>query len=184
MAYTAPPNFVAGDPLTEADLDILSDDISYLYGISQGVTFSGCQLRRTGTQSITTNTWTPVTWQTESGGFDIGGWWSSGTNIVVPSGAVPAGYSTIAVDVQSSTNFAANTVGQRYIRVLVNGSETEKSSFVALGGGDNTDVRVVDAVVVAAGDIITVEVYQASGSTLTISASNTKVTVERRAPVA
>ena len=46
------------------------------------------------------------------------------------------------------------------------------------------EFAVPDAVVVAAGAIITVEVYQNSGSTLSIASSDTKVTVLRRAPVA
>jgi hypothetical protein len=184
MAYTAPPDFVAGDPLTEADLDVLSDDISYLYGVSQGVTLSGCQLRRTSTQSIGNTTWVAVTWQTESGGFDVGSWWSSGTNIVVPAGAIPPGYTTIAVDIRASTNFSADAAGTRFMRILVNGSEARKSSLTGIGGGDVTDIDVAHTVIVAAGDVITIEVYQSSGSSLTISGSNTIVSALRRAPVA
>jgi hypothetical protein len=184
MTYTAPPTFVAGDPLAAADLNVLSEDIEYLAGVAEGVTFSGCQLRRTSTQSIPNTTWTKVTWQTESGGFDVGSWWSSGTDIVVPAGAIPPGYTTIAVDVKASTNFASDSTGTRFMRVLVNGSETEKASRTGLGGGDVTDIDVSDVVIVEAADVITIEVYQSSGSSLNISSSNTKVTVTRKAPVA
>ena len=183
MAYTTPPTFTAGTVLTAANLNILGDDIVYLKGITDGVNFSGVQLRRTATQSITTATWTAVTWQTETGGFDNGGWWSSGTNIVVPAGAIPSGFTTIACDVLARTYFGTNGTGSRKIRILVDGSVTETGNLPAISG-DQTDVWVPDAVVVAAGAIITVEVYQNSGSTLSIASSDTKVTVLRRAPVA
>lgn len=38
MAYTAPPNFTAGSVLSAAQMNILSDDIEYLYGIVGGPT--------------------------------------------------------------------------------------------------------------------------------------------------
>lgn len=43
MAYSAPPNFVAGSVVTETQLDTLSDDISWLYahGVQQGTAFPG-----------------------------------------------------------------------------------------------------------------------------------------------
>lgn len=181
--YTTPPTFVAADPLPAADLNILGDDIEYLKGITDGVTFSGTQLRRTATQSISSGSWTAVTWQTESGGFDYGGWWTSGTNIVVPAGAIPAGFTTIACYGIARTYFGSNSTGQRKIRILVNGSPTETSNFPAISG-DQTDVFVPDFFVVAAGDIITVEVYQNSGSSLNIASSDTKVTIVRYAPAA
>lgn len=181
---TTPPTFAAGDILEADQLNQLSDGIVELQAASEGTTFSGCQLRRTGTQSISTATWTTVTWQTESGGFDIGGWWTSGTDIVVPAGAIPSGVTQIAVDVTARTQFSANTTNSRYIRILLNGSETERGSKNADGSGDTTEVWCQDAIVVASGDIITVQVYQTSGSTLTIAGSNTKVTLERRGTVA
>jgi hypothetical protein len=183
MAYVTPPTFVPSDPLAADDLNTLGDDIGYLKAITDGVGFSGVQLRRTSTQSILDTTWTAITWQTESGGFDYGSWWSSGTNIVVPAGAIPSGFTTIACQVLTSTNFSSNGTGTRFIRILVNGSETEKRSVTAISG-DVTYIPAQDFIVVAAGDVITVEVYQSSGSTLTISGSNSKVTVTRYAPVA
>lgn len=183
MSFTTTPTFNSGDPLAASDLNILGDDITYLKGVADGVGFSGVQLRRTATQSIPDSTWTAVTWQTESGGFDFGSWWSSGTNIVVPAGAIPSGFTTIACQVIGGTNFAANGTGWRGIRVLVNGSATGKSSVDGVTG-DVTAVLVPDYVVVAAGDVITIEVYQNSGSSLTISSTDTKVSVVRAAPVA
>lgn len=183
MSYTTPPTFVADDPLAAADLNILGDDIAYLKGVADGVGFSGVQLRRTATQSITTATDTLITWQTESGGFDVGSWWASGTDIIVPASAIPAGYTTIACRVDASTRYASNGTGSRILRILVNGTATEGRVTSALSG-ETTTVDVADFIVVAASDVITVQTYQSSGSTLTIDGASTKVTVVRHAPVA
>lgn len=145
--------------------------------------FFGVQVRRTATQSIPTGTWTAITWQTETGGFDIGSWWSSGTDIVVPAGAIPAGFTTIACSVASSAPFDSNSTGSRNIRVLVNGTPTETRAFSALSGA-NTPIWVDDVVVVASGDVITVEVDQESGTSLNLQSSGAKVTVYRIFPVA
>lgn len=184
MAYTTPPTFADGTDLPASDLNILGDDIAYLKAIADGVTFSGVQLRRTSTQSITSGSYQAVTWQSESGGFDIGSWWSSGTDIVVPAGAIPSGSTTIACLVLTSTNFASNATGTRFLQVLVNGTVTENRAVTGIGGGDVTPIALQDVVVVAAGDVITAEVDQSSGSTLTISGTNTKITVIRLAAVA
>lgn len=180
---TTPPTFIAGDPVAAAELNQLGDGITELQAVAEGVTFSGCQIKRTANQSIPNTTWTVVTWQTESGGFDIGGWWSSGTDIIVPAGAIPSGATSIAIDVNARTSFASNGTGSRFIRTLLNGTQTEKTPSPALGGGDSTEVTIYDTIVVVAGDVLTVEVYQSSGGALNITGTNTKITVERRGTV-
>src|SRR5690349_21481646 len=109
MAYTTPPTFVADDPLAAADLNILGDDIAYLKAIADGVGFSGTRVTRAASTSISNNTDSAITFTAEP--TDVGGWFSSGTNVVVPAGAIPAGYTTIAVDVIGQTSWTANGTG-------------------------------------------------------------------------
>lgn len=183
MSWTDPPTWTAATLTSSQMNQYVSANLTYLKGIADGLTFSGVQLRRTATQSISSGAWEEVTWQTESGGFDYGSWWASGTDVIVPSGAIPAGYTTIACQVIARTNFAANATGWRGVRILVNGTYTEKAAGNGLSG-DVTEVSAFDFVVVGAGDIITTEVYQNSGGALNISATDTKLTVVRFAPVA
>ena len=95
MSYTAPPTFVASDVLTAAQLNVLSDDIAYLYSTLQGVTYSACSVRRAANQSLTTATETEISFDNED--LDIGGWYSSGTDIIVPAGAIPSGSTSVGV---------------------------------------------------------------------------------------
>jgi hypothetical protein len=181
MPWTDPPDFEPDTELAAADLDILSADLLFLKGITDGVSFSGTQLGRSGTQNITTGTWTAVTWQTEA--FDYGGWWASGTDIIVPAGAIPDGYTSIALLITFRSSFAVNGTNTRFLRLLNNGSQFGKVSTRAIDG-ENTDLVMVEFVVVEAGDVITAEVHQNSGSTITIGADNTQITVVRYAPAA
>lgn len=177
MAWTTPPTFTAGTVLTAANLNILSDDLSYLKGITDGVALSGVQLRRAASQSISNDTDTNFSWDTES--LDYGGWWSSGTAATVPAGAIPSGFTTIAVLVLASAKFASNGTGKRRIKILKNGSTTGSWTIGAVSG-DVTDVVLSDVFTVAAGDTIALAAYQNSGSSL--NATEGAITILRYAP--
>jgi hypothetical protein len=172
MAYVTPPTFVALDPLAAAELNILGDDIVYLKGITDSVSAQGVQLKRTSDQTITTGTETPVTFQAES--FDYGGWWSSGTDIIVPAGAIPSGYTTIIVMVVMRARFATNGTGVRRIRPLLNGTNF---GSMTVGGisSDPTDLTITEFVEVEAGDVITMGVYHTKGSNLALEVGNCSV---------
>jgi len=180
MAWVTPPTFTAATTATAADANILGDDLNYLKAISDGVVFSAVQLNRVSNQSLTSGTPTLITWTAEA--FDIGGWWASGTTVTVPAGAVPTGYTTIAVVVFGRVKFASNSTGVRRVRVLLNGTAFGSRTYSALGGGDDTDVDISEVTVCAAGDTLTVEAYQTSGGALNATESN--VTFLRQAPVA
>jgi hypothetical protein len=168
MSYTTPPTFVSGDILTAAELNVLGDDIVYLYGVAQGVTFSGTKVRRAANQSISDSTDTSVSFDTET--FDYGGWYTSGTKVIVPSGAIPSGYTTIAVRVDAAAKFASNGTGKRRIQVFKNGSLVAGSSWtIGALSGDVTDVQLPATFTVVAADEITLIVYQTSGGALNIS---------------
>ena len=111
---------------------------------------------------------------------DYGGWWASGTNIVVPAGAIPSGYTTIMVMVTATATFASNGTGYRMLRSLKNGSQFGRDRISAISG-DQTDLGFTEFVTAIAGDIITFEAYQNSGAGLNASAM--LVNVVRFAPV-
>ena len=181
MTYTTPPTFVAGDELAAADLNILGDDIVDLDGRVNGLTFSGVSLYRSSAQSIPNTTNTNITWTTES--FDIGGWWSSGTKVIVPAGAVPAGYTTIAVDVSVSLRYVSNGTGTRRLRIMQNGAAVDGGDqSVSALSGETTIFDKTWTVIVEAADELEIDTYQSSGGALNMDVA--RVQVLRRAPVA
>lgn len=181
MAWTNPPTFVAGDQLTASQLNqYLTANTTYLKGIADGVTASGVQLNHdTSPQSISNTTATNVSFQNEV--FDYGGWWSAGTTITVPAGAIPAGYTTIMLIVVCRARWATNATGNRRIRPLKNGTLFGSHTIGGLTG-DPTDQTITEFTLAAAGDTIQMEVYQSSGGALDLDVGN--ISVIRFAPAA
>lgn len=179
MAYTTPPTFVSGDPLAAADLNILGDDIVYLKGITDGVSFSGTRVTRAASTSISNSTDSAITFSAEA--YDYGSWWSSGTNVVVPAGAIPSGFTTIAVQVIGQTVWTANGTGRRYVYVALNGTNIAGVSFTGDSGEDMFEA-VTGFAICSAGDILTLHVKQTSGGAL--ACYNSQLIAVRFAPVA
>jgi hypothetical protein len=163
MAYTAPPTFVAADPLAAAELNVLGDDIAYLYGQGQGFTFSGVRVARLTNQAIADTTATEITFTSES--WDFGGWWSTGTDVVVPAAAIPPGYTTIMVLLIARARFASDAAGYRRLSLLVDGTAYNRTSVDANSGAE-TEVNVTDFVECAAGAVISLEAYHNAGHAL------------------
>jgi hypothetical protein len=163
MAWTTPPTFVADDPLAAADLNILGDDLEYLKAITDGLSFSAVRVTRVASTTVPNNAWTAVSFSAET--YDYGSWWSSGTNVVVPAAAIPAGSTNIALLCQVRSVFAPDSVGYRGMRILLNG--TPEISFTSASfATDNSHIAGSAFIVVEAGDILTVERFQNSGSGL------------------
>src|SRR4051812_41994658 len=121
MAYTTPPTFSAGTELAAADLNLLGDDIAYLKAQTDLAVLSGCVVSRSTSQSISDSVYTDVTFTTEV--IDQGGWIAvSSTTVTVPAGAIPSGYTTVALDVRPVAQFASNATGKRSAIVTQNGS--------------------------------------------------------------
>lgn len=179
MAWTTPPTFVAGTVVTASNLNILSDDLTYLYGIAQGITFSGVQVTRQANQSISNSSDTNISFDTEN--MDYGGWWSSGTAVTVPAGAIPAGYTSIWVDVVGMAKFATDSSGKRSLTLLKNGTSFGSWKVSAIDD-DNTTIIVPDGCEVEAGDTIALQVWQNSGGALNVGQA--RLMVERRGPTA
>jgi hypothetical protein len=153
------------------------DNELYLYGISQGVVFSGVQVTRSASQSISNNTETAVSFDTEN--LDFGGWWSSGTTVTVPAGAIPSGYTTIAILVFCAVRYVSNGTGIRRVTALKNGASFGTWQIQAITG-DSTDVQLQEVTTVAAGDTLTMETAQTSGGNLSMNEG--RFTVLRYAP--
>jgi hypothetical protein len=179
VAYTTPPTFSAGAALAAADLNILGADITYLKGIADGVGFSGTRVTRAANTSIADSTDSLITFTAEA--YDYGGWYSSGTNVVVPAGAIPGGYTTIAVMVIAQTTWHANGTGRRYVYAQQNGSNIAGVSFTGDSGEDMFEA-VTGFAICAAGDTLSLDVKQTSGGAL--NCYNSQLIVVRYAPAA
>jgi hypothetical protein len=175
LPYTTPPTFTAGTVLTAADLNILSDDIEYHNGLLDGISLSGAQVTRVANQSISTSTDTNISWDTEN--EDFGGWYSSGTAIVVPAGAIPAGITSIGIDAHCSAKFATDSAGKRRITLLKNGSSFGSKKRTAIDD-DVTDMDLTEFTTAEAGDTFALQVWQNSGSSLNVTQA--KLTILRR----
>lgn len=117
----------------------------------------------TGTESINNITWTPVTFDSETGGWDTDSIHSTSSNtdrFTVPR---PGKYL-----VMGEVYWAANATGFRAMRVTVGGtqkSEDYRINLVATAFTMNHAWQVN----CAANDIIRIEVYQNSGGALNIT---------------
>jgi hypothetical protein len=178
MAYTAPPTFVAADPLAASELNVLGDDIVYLYGVAAGVTWCAANIGRNAAQSIPDATDTDVALNAEY--VDAGGWWSSGASLTVPAGAIPAGFTVVALQIIAKVNFAVNNTGIRRVLILKNGTEETRLTVNGLNGEATTFV-LPTYITAAAGDTITMQVHQTSGGALNLSIAD--IWVVRFAPV-
>lgn len=174
MSYSTPPAFVSGDTLLASELNVLSDDISYLYGVSVATSLSAVQVTRSATQSVATSNAEYVSFDTEN--LDYGGWWSSGTTVTVPAGAIPSGYTTIAVLVFAQVTWATNGTGKRRIQVHKNGSSFGGWKISAVDD-DTTALYLSELTTVAAGDTIKLDVWQNSGGSLNVTEA--RLTVAR-----
>lgn len=165
MAWT-PQKTWGSEILTSSDLNVyLRDDMEFLKGRSDGLVFSGTRVSRAATQSIPTATDTAISFDTEV--YDHGGWWSSGTTVTVPAGAIPAGFTTVAIHVIGRLRYVANGTGYRKIKLLRNGAQIIGNS--ASGDAtETTEVSASDYTVCAAGDAITMQALQSSGGALNV----------------
>lgn len=175
MSYVDPPTFVAAATLTAADLNVAMDDIRDHEARLNAQAFQGVALSHSAAVSIPDNSDTPISWS--SAYLDEGNWWTSGTDVVVPSGALPPGASSVVVEATASVRFAANGAGSRRLQVMVNGAITEGRPIVSALTGDTTEIFWLAWAVVVPTDIITLEVFQNSGGSL--NAANMFLHVKR-----
>jgi hypothetical protein len=171
---TTPPTFVAASELAAADLNLLRDGILELQVRADGTDYLAVQVARAANQTISTGTDTEISFDTQI--FDLGGAWAAGTDIIIPSGWIPAGSTTIAARMFGTIKFATNSTGVRYLSFLRNGTVFGTTVLKAVASAStNVFFMEVDPDTEAA-DVFTVEVNQNSGGNLAMTAS---ITLER-----
>jgi len=144
---------------------VLTADSSTATGLkwatpASGSTFVGVRLTKSGGQSITNNTGTMVTWDTET--YDTNGYHSTSTNtsrITIPAGK--AGYYSIT----ATGGFSGNVTGQRYYAFYKNGT---LELIIGRAAGYSADTVLSGTAVwnLAVGDYIELECFQNSGGAL------------------
>lgn len=201
MTYAAPPNFVAGQVVTEANLDTLSGDISWLYahGPQQATSFPGSPATddlcfRTDQRILyryTGSAWEAIAWRA------IGARVYNSANISVANNTVQAltfdseRYDTDSIHSTSSNTsrlvapfagtyliagtmrFASNATGIRAVQLRLNGGTLIGSVVTPPTSGDVIDLNVVTVYALAASDYVELCAYQTSGGALNaIAAAN------------
>ena len=156
MAYSTPPNFTAGTPLAEGDLDILSDDIAFLANPPK------CRIYNSANLSIPHNTATTLTFNSERQDTDTMHSTSVNTGRITMN---TAGFYIVGI----SLEFASNATGTRRVDVSV-GATVIASEIDSAVSGDVTRKVVSTGYQFAAGDYVTFIVTQTSGGALNVNA--------------
>jgi hypothetical protein len=129
--------------------------------------FVGCGLYKSGTQAITTSTWTSITWDTEE--YDTDAFHSTSTNtsrFTVPTGL--AGKYSIS----GTIYFAANS-GNNLVRMAKNGS---LFNYINNTKRDNTQgnaFTVSGVYDLAVNDYLELQVFQDTGGNLNVEGTST-----------
>lgn len=180
MGWTTPKTWASLTELLASDLNThLRDNLSYLKAITDSIPFSGAQGTRGEAQNIQDDSYENITLTIQN--YDYGGWFApSSSKIIVPTGAIPGGYTTIACLCYGTVEYeASNGVGRRVIRLKKNGTAF---GYQAIAGiTDAQAIMVTDFATAVAGDEFQLETLQSSGGT--IEATYTAFTVVRFAVV-
>jgi len=140
--------------------DAVRDAIEYL------ARPAGCVVATSSGTNALTATWTSVLFN-GTDERDTDGMHSPSVNndqIVIPTGL--GGWWAFA----GSVTVAANATGIRMARISVNGGDTMRTAaFQTPATGLGAVVPIVGELLLAAGDVVRMQAYQASGSTLAIS---------------
>lgn len=164
MALVVPHAWTAGDDATSTFLQTLTDGVKQLQGgtpTGSGTVLDFALLRQTVTQTLTTATWTSITFTTEDVDAAGGHSTSSNTSRYVIANA---GYVTVEFGVTFS---GSSTAGQRGMRLAKNGTAIPQGRvLVNPAASGSTELMGAKTVAVAAGDYIELQGYQTSGGNL------------------
>ena len=154
---------------------VLTADSSTATGLkwatpASGSTYSGASVFNSTNQSHSTGA--DLTPSFDSEKFDIGGYHDNSTNnarLTVPSGKT--GYFLVS----AFLGWSSNSSNVRVIQFIKNGGPQVSRLSVAAANGDTTYANLSDVLYLTAGDYITLQLYQASGSTLTIQSGTANI---------
>ena len=164
MAYVTPGTVAAGDVATAAAWNVLvGNDVSFRDGT--GVVPPIAIVRRAAAQSITTTSLTKVSFDTED--VDTNGMFTAtSTDITIQT----SGVYLLAATVQVANNATGIRDGgfQKNGTIINTGAGVLAANMQAVNGGDSVLTMSGIANLVAT-DIITLYIYQTSGSSLNIT---------------
>jgi hypothetical protein len=162
VSYSAPPNFTTGAIVTEAQLDTLSNDITFLANPPKARVYNSANI------SIPDVTDTALTFNSER--FDTDTMHSTVSN----TGRIT--FTTAGTYLVGATvEFAANATGRRHLHLRVNGStyiagERAPSATAA----DTALLSVATLYAFSAADYVEVVVYQNSTAALNVTAAGNR----------
>jgi hypothetical protein len=160
VPYVVPTNFASGAILTEAQMDVLGNDIVFLANPPV------CSVYNSGSVSVSNATETAVTWNSEN--FDTDTMHSTGSNTSRITATTAGKYR-----VTGYVEFDANGTGLRYAALKKNGT-----TYLVLmekddpSSGRSTRFNPTWLVSMAATDYVELVVYQASGGALNVTTSS------------
>ena len=130
---------------------------------ASGPTFSGARVTKSASQSLSSGTWTVLTFNTEQ--FDVGAYHDTVTNtsrLTIPAGK--SGYFLV----YGAVEFAPNATGVRQLSLLKNGSDVLLSQDGATTGTYRAGRQVAIIINAVATDYFELSCRQDSGSTVVV----------------
>ena len=131
-----------------------------------GSTFVGCGVKKTADQTLTTSTYTVLSWDSEN--FDTDTMHNNVTNntrITIPSGKT--GYYLLS----GSISFGSNGAGNRIVRAYKNGADFRwLAAMDAAATGNFTVVSFSQTISLTAADYLEIYAFQSSGGDLNVNA--------------
>ena len=160
MPYSAPPNFTTGQIVTEANLDTLSDDITFLAGPPRTRVYNNANISH-----ATSGTLQAVTFNSER--YDTDTMHSTAVNTSRITFTTAGTY-----DVFGALDFDANATGYRQIAIRVGGATYIASVTVpTIGAGAPHQLVIATTYAFTAGQYVELMANQTSGAALNILAS-------------
>lgn len=121
----------------------------------------GVSVWRNSSQSIPDSTATPVIWTNEE--WDVGGFWTTGTDCTVPVGAAGR------YQMNGWCQFSTNATGTRVIYLSKNDGLPQLTWSAELPGDQGNRVSISGSLYLDEDDYISVHVLQTSGGSLSLS---------------
>lgn len=151
MAFTSDVRVFTGQGIDgEDEIQTIYDNSVDLIEQSR---FSGVSLTASGTLSSGGSS-TEISWDSES--FDVGNWWSSGTDIVVPSGV---SYVEIIAQIEWEQN-----ISDMILFSEINGSFPSYGGFEQRWTAPKANAGCTSIIPVSAADVITILIRQSDGA--------------------
>lgn len=159
MPYSTPPNFATGAILTEANLDTLSDDITFLASPPRCRVYNNANISHT-----TSGTQQALTFNSER--YDTDTMHSTAVNTGRITFTTAGTYAVFA-----NIEFASNATGYRSLEFRINGATFIASNVAQTNATQVTRMALYTEYVFSAGDYVECIANQSSGGALNIVAN-------------